>query len=405
MKNRHMVHEFEGVRFYESSFNTETGLLVRVTEDGTHENNFGWDANMFSGSPDSHERLKRFRDMHSSSTHTSCVVGRRTRAYSPVPEVIDVKITDKCGFGCDYCYMGSLISGSHCEPGLLEAIFDGLSIAPYQIAIGGGEPTLHPDLPAFLEFIASRGTIPSYTTAGHKLSGDIVDATVKHSGGVALTYHPHKGLPWFAKTFLAWKEAVGSHVQLNTHVIAKRGVSEDLLGLTDVFENTKGLAPQDLRVVLLAYRPDVGRGHSGGLMRVREVNADLPDAINRVSDAGVTISFSEGLLPYFNSRQDIIPSVTTTFTVPMEGTFSCYIDMVGSVSKSSFDTPRNPSRTVFTEPTERIWHSPNWHDENYLHGAACGCCKYKKKCASPHNSLLLTCAYTSLNRRFGKENL
>lgn len=59
-----------------------------------------------------------------------------------VPELVDIKITDYCKFGCRYCYQGSTPAGNHADSTylyrLLKVIEDS---GVFEIAIGGGEPT------------------------------------------------------------------------------------------------------------------------------------------------------------------------------------------------------------------------------------------------------------------------
>jgi len=62
-----------------------------------------------------------------------------------IPDLVDMKITDYCSFGCTYCYMGSTTDGKHGDldviTGLIERLFDK---GVFEIALGGGEPTQHP---------------------------------------------------------------------------------------------------------------------------------------------------------------------------------------------------------------------------------------------------------------------
>lgn len=60
---------------------------------------------------------------------------------------------------------------------------------PFQIAIGSiGEPTLHPELPRFLETVFNTGVVPNYTTNGIYLSPELLEATKNFCGGVAVSY-------------------------------------------------------------------------------------------------------------------------------------------------------------------------------------------------------------------------
>lgn len=139
------------------------------------------------------------------------------------PEFYDVKITDKCFGGCQYCYMDSTKKGEHCSSSTedIKKFFGGMSHneRPFQVAIGGGEPTLHPNFIEILQTFYALGITPNYTTNGMFVKEDnlqdILEATKQYCGGVAVSCHPH--LTKF------WEEA--SHrfaslgVKLNFHCI------------------------------------------------------------------------------------------------------------------------------------------------------------------------------------------
>jgi len=150
------------------------------------------------------------------------------------PEFYDVKITNKCGGGCPYCYQDSTLNEEH-YPNLLKnfnAYFSPMSEneRPFQIAIGGGEPTSHPDFLNLLELSDALGICPNYTTNGMwSLLEDtdkvqaLLTYTKRYSGGVAVSCHPHLDR--------AWKEAVRMYssygIKTNLHVIISDKPSVD----------------------------------------------------------------------------------------------------------------------------------------------------------------------------------
>lgn len=140
------------------------------------------------------------------------------------PEFYDVKITSSCLGQCKYCYMGS----NPCEhpENIIEktrTFFNSMpkENLPYQVALGGGEPTSHPDFIELLRVLKEEFDIcPNYTTNGMFIdytSGqfDILEATKKYCGGVAVSCHPH------LKKY--WQEAAMqfyfNNTKLNFHII------------------------------------------------------------------------------------------------------------------------------------------------------------------------------------------
>lgn len=84
---------------------------------------------------------------------------------SHLPELVDVKITDFCPFGCSYCYMDSTKKGQHGDYNALSTILCNLaSIGVFEVALGGGEPTYHPEFREIVRDIRDFGMVPNFTT-------------------------------------------------------------------------------------------------------------------------------------------------------------------------------------------------------------------------------------------------
>lgn len=89
---------------------------------------------------------------------------------SEYPELVDLKITDYCPFNCEYCYQGSTIKGKHAKLEAIKKTIDILAEAKtLEIAIGGGEPTLHPDFLKILRYAKEKGVVPNFTSKNYKI--------------------------------------------------------------------------------------------------------------------------------------------------------------------------------------------------------------------------------------------
>lgn len=81
------------------------------------------------------------------------------------PELVDVKITDYCPFGCGFCYQDSTPKGKHASLNQIDAVINELRQAKvFEVALGGGEPTFHPDFLEILKRFRAAGIIPNFTT-------------------------------------------------------------------------------------------------------------------------------------------------------------------------------------------------------------------------------------------------
>jgi MoaA/NifB/PqqE/SkfB family radical SAM enzyme len=81
------------------------------------------------------------------------------------PELVDIKITDRCPYECKHCYQGSTRDASHANAQFLNKIIQDLAKSQvFEIAYGGGEPTVYPNFIELLETTRSNNIIPNFTT-------------------------------------------------------------------------------------------------------------------------------------------------------------------------------------------------------------------------------------------------
>jgi MoaA/NifB/PqqE/SkfB family radical SAM enzyme len=80
------------------------------------------------------------------------------------PESIDLKITNQCDSNCQFCHENSNSHGKH---GDIDKIINQLKYLPpftgIELAIGGGNPLIHPDLEKFLKWGKIYGFICNMT--------------------------------------------------------------------------------------------------------------------------------------------------------------------------------------------------------------------------------------------------
>lgn len=84
------------------------------------------------------------------------------------PELVDVKVTNYCPYGCSYCYMGSTKQGEHADFRYLLHLVEVLAdLKVFEIALGGGEPTLHPRILDLIDNAKSKGISVGLTTKNY----------------------------------------------------------------------------------------------------------------------------------------------------------------------------------------------------------------------------------------------
>lgn len=189
--------------------------------------------------------------MRISFTGRDGIAATPQRAYSP--ELVDIKITDHCPFGCKFCYQGSTAQGVHAEFSDISRILSLLEGAKvFEVAYGGGEPTLHPDFISILEATRAHGIVPNFTTKSLHWLRDPQHwvPIMKHCGSFAYSVssaNDIENLSALLKVNGLDRQDVALHLVMGTF---GKSDFEGLLKTADVHH---------FRVTLLGYKTD-GRG-------------------------------------------------------------------------------------------------------------------------------------------------
>ncbi|MFW5829776.1 MAG: radical SAM protein [Planctomycetota bacterium] len=104
------------------------------------------------------------------------------------PTLVDFQITSRCDMGCPHCYASAVKSGTHVPwPELELVVRQAHDCGVCQIAIGGGEPLLHPDIIPLLRLCQQQGIVPNLTTGGMDLDDDNIAAMKRYCGAIGLS--------------------------------------------------------------------------------------------------------------------------------------------------------------------------------------------------------------------------
>lgn len=145
------------------------------------------------------------------------------------PELLDISITNYCERGCNFCYRSSSKTGKHISLSDYEYLLKQASdIGVFQIALGGGNPNQHPDFIKILEATREVGIVPSYTTNGEGLTEEILNATAKYCGAMAISFYSSSGLDYY-KDLLGKTRDKG--IKTNLHVIITNETIDFIDGL------------------------------------------------------------------------------------------------------------------------------------------------------------------------------
>lgn len=116
---------------------------------------------------------------------------------SPKPELVDLKITDYCPFDCSYCYQDSTKKGKHASFETIKKIGQVLfNSGVLEVAVGGGEPTLHPNFIDIIKYYDSLGLTVNFTTKNYSiLKNPLITNLIKdHVGAFAFSVDSKKDI-------------------------------------------------------------------------------------------------------------------------------------------------------------------------------------------------------------------
>ena len=205
------------------------------------------------------------------------------------PEFYDVKVTGKCFGNCPWCYQDSKETCEHPVNALekFNKFFDALSEneKPFQIALGGGEPTESPEFLLIIVSCWEKGITPNYTTNGMwtrypNISKLIIHTTKKYCGGVAVSTHQHLEKYWRS----ALEKYLRNKIFTNLHIIISDKTSID--NFIDIYNEFTG------RVKYFVLLPLTAQG------RTKEASIDWEYLKEKIIGSPKDIAWGANFYPY-----------------------------------------------------------------------------------------------------------
>ena len=259
------------------------------------------------------------------------------------PELVDVKITDYCPYGCSFCYQGSTREGAHAPLELILQTADRLAeIGVFEVALGGGEPMMHPDFPAIIRAFRDRGITPNVTSFGVEwLKREDVMNVIGLVGGLGVSIQSPGSVSKIGQSKRALEDVPGGN---SVQILPQHAVGTgDLYGIVDeMFEQS--LEPS---LLLLGFK-NVGRGIDG--QSHPQSDADVISAIEWLiswGEASTGWGDKPAGLSVDTAFLEQYPNVIEHLDVPEhmtsspEGMFSMYIDLVARTMGPSSYCPKD----------------------------------------------------------------
>jgi len=281
------------------------------------------------------------------------------------PELIDLKITDYCDKGCAFCYQGSTKNGKHA---IVDDIYSylvhsGMYDNLIDFALGGGEPTEHPEFKKILTLLSKRGrNVINFTTKSTKWMEDEDTVEIVKDTVSGIAYSPDTIMD--AIFFVNKHDFVfKSEVDLYLHIIPELWNQEELLKFIEHIEflnswkseRIKNLKKvKQIKITLLGYK-EVERGKD---YSDNKITFDIKNFFKNVKN--VQVGIDTKIANDFKKELNELNIDDKLYTV-QEGEFSMYIDAVENRAyKSSYqldeyvDIKKNKKISAMFEKTKNM---------------------------------------------------
>lgn len=314
----------------------------RVSVDGGNDN----DETGHGDSPfDEHETV-RIRHDGDAYVVFNYATGAKVRMVPPGvsydkasrPELVDIKITDACPYGCAFCYQGSTRDGKEADWTTLRETIEALGITGlgvFEIAIGGGEPTGSKHFNSVIDLAIENMIVPNITTfAVDWLLEERKVEAANRCGGIGVSVHSADDLSKWHKI----NGAVTGPSVVAQHVYGTRPADETASIISTCLEN-------GIHLLLLGYK-SVGFGEQFKPHDMAEVSTDKKLPSYRLKRPNGRLSVDTAMV---EKHPEFLKHVGAhdLFVTKKEGAYSMYVDAVEQTcGPSSYCSPDQMLPTV-----------------------------------------------------------
>lgn len=254
-------------------------------------------------------------------------------SFAPVPELVDISISNHCSKGCDFCYRDSKPDNSFMTIEDYRFALSSLNHPKYgnvfQVALGGGEPLEHPNFMEIINITREFNIVPNFTTNGDSITESLAKELSNKVGAIALSSNNIEEIEDTNIDIF-----IDNNIRTNIHyVVDNTNVGQAINILKGKF-NSKLVGVN--AIVFLTFKPS-GRGSDELTLKLNnELSTflDLIDKNNCSCSIGFDACFVPLLMHYTKTNRDIIDSCEV-------GYFSVYIDEKLNVSPCSFSNGRD----------------------------------------------------------------
>jgi len=311
-------------------------------------------------------KLNQGKDYLSTFNTETGAYGRVTDPFCcPFPELLDISIIRKCTRKCSFCYMGSSPDdeGATLSVKDLKKVLDQCG-SVFQIALGGGEPTIHPEFVEMLRTIKEDyNIVPNYTTNGDNLTPEVLEASKKYCGAVAVSVYD------LDHTIRASKLLIRAGVKTNWHWVVSKSTIRDIIKMLK-----DGVVPEGLNACIFLLHKPVGRGTEKDNLTIEDPIQELFDTVKSLNIKG---GFDACFMNYIVRYQgDEVDKRLVDFCDA--GRYTAYVDTNLDVKPCSFGQVSYGN--LYTDKLTDIWKNKFQPYRDGVLNSVCkdkGCSKFK----------------------------
>jgi len=254
---------------------------------------------------------------------------------STYPYLVDLKITDKCSYNCNYCYQNSTLHGQHADANfIINNIIPELKASNvFEVVIGGGEPTAHPELDRIVAAFKKHKFKISLTTKNYNIGSTKKEQRVlENIHALAFSANTEEELQLVIahvnKLMLTIYNSATIYIQSILELITDLPLHLDIINKSRI-EN----------VTFLGFK-NKGRGVN---YTVYEPYYKWYDILKKYSKSPYYLNFGiDSVLVHKYKSELEHAGVHGKYLVSSEGKTTCYIDAVNKiVAPSSFTDEKN----------------------------------------------------------------
>ena len=237
------------------------------------------------------------------------------------PESMDIKITNWCDAGCAYCHENSVPEGKHARGEDILEIVEGLPKG-VELAIGGGDPLMHPQIITILKEFKDRGLVSNITVNGLHV------------------YRHAQFIKNLRKNNLIYGVGISHQSSSYLEEVADSNTIIHFIVGVDQAQDARRILVQHNKILLLGYK-NYGRGIKYLNEKVYSNVREWKYWVGTLLKKGI-ICFDNLAIEQLNLKDILTKDIWDKCYMGDDGKFTMYADAVKNTFAASSTSPRVP---------------------------------------------------------------